>query len=183
MPQSIERGPAGGRLSSVRIGCNGSIDAEHVADLPLCTRVNGRHIDRRSISIFPFRTRILRRVDALAGVDGGGYCKCINRGALGLAGLAGLARNVVGKTSTTGLPHIVSSQVLVMKSAFAQKLPDGTPLFAQVLRHEFGHMAGLGHTDALSQLMDAQNLGVPTYQDGDRTGLSRLGAGPCAPDL
>ena len=97
--------------------------------------------------------------------------------------VAGLARNVVGQTSTTGLPHIVSSQVLVMKSAFAQKLPDGTPLFAQVLRHEFGHMASLGHTDALSQIMDAQNVGVPTYQDGDRTGLSRLGAGPCAPDL
>ncbi len=51
-----------------------------------------------------------------------------------------------------------------------------------VLRHELGHLAGLGHVDDPRQLMYASATPlVVAPGDGDRRGLAALGARPCFP--
>jgi hypothetical protein len=50
--------------------------------------------------------------------------------------------------------------------------------------HELGHLVGLAHTEHDDQLMFPRaNAAVTTFGVGDRTGLARLGQGPCQPDL
>jgi hypothetical protein len=72
----------------------------------------------------------------------------------------------------------------------ATQLPDllddrhGEDVVRAVVLHELGHLVGLAHVDDESQLMYPETRrGVTDYADGDLTGLSRLGAGPCVPDL
>ncbi len=58
------------------------------------------------------------------------------------------------------------------------------PAWLPVLRHEFGHVIGLGHVDDPSQLMNPQGVaGIDDYQSGDLYGLAQLGKGRCAPDF
>ncbi len=47
-----------------------------------------------------------------------------------------------------------------------------------VVEHEFGHIVGLGHADQWFQLMYPYPI-VNGWNDGDLTGLRRLGSGPC----
>ena len=43
---------------------------------------------------------------------------------------------------------------------------------------------GLDHVDDGSQLLHPQTVpGVTDFADGDLTGLTRLGRGPCVPEL
>ncbi len=50
--------------------------------------------------------------------------------------------------------------------------------------HELGHLVGLDHVDDDSQLLHPETVpGVTDYAAGDLTGLSRLGQGPCVPEL
>lgn len=52
------------------------------------------------------------------------------------------------------------------------------------IAHELAHVVGLGHTDDPSQVMYPQLMpSVVAFGAGDLTGLARLGAGVCAPDL
>lgn len=96
------------------------------------------------------------------------------------AGLTSLVR-----VSSVAQPdaHYVTGQIAVFDTALSGMLSDGTPLVEQVLRHEFSHLVGLGHTPGLGQVMDSPNTGVARLQAGDLTGLSRLGQGTCAPGI
>ncbi len=50
--------------------------------------------------------------------------------------------------------------------------------------HELAHLVGLDHVDDDSQLLHPETVrGVTDYAAGDLTGLSRLGQGPCVPEL
>jgi len=61
---------------------------------------------------------------------------------------------------------------------------DGPALVRSIVLHELGHLAGLGHVDDAGQLLYPKaREEVADYADGDRTGLSRLGSGPCEADL
>lgn len=60
----------------------------------------------------------------------------------------------------------------------------GEPLARAIIMHELGHLVGLAHTEHDDQLMFPRgNAGVTKYAVGDRTGLARLGQGPCQPNL
>lgn len=53
-----------------------------------------------------------------------------------------------------------------------------------VIQHELAHVVGLGHIDDASQLMaDTTSDDVTDFAAGDLTGLARLGAGECVPEL
>jgi hypothetical protein len=45
--------------------------------------------------------------------------------------------------------------------------------------HELGHVVGLGHVQDDRQLMSEHGHGVYAFAAGDRSGLKRLGEGPC----
>jgi predicted Zn-dependent protease len=61
---------------------------------------------------------------------------------------------------------------------------DGEQLVRGIIMHELGHLVGLAHTEHDDQLMFPRaNAAVTTFGVGDRTGLARLGQGPCQPDL
>ena len=100
-----------------------------------------------------------------------------------------LAGDVVGVALTAGAvePSVglqvrVSGIVYVDVEVLDRPEIQGSPMYEAVLRHELGHMLGLGHVDDPSQLMNptaTQSL----YQVGDQTGLALLGAGSCAPGV
>jgi len=57
-------------------------------------------------------------------------------------------------------------------------------LLHAVLLHELGHLVGLAHVNAPTQVMAPRvRVGVEDYQYGDLNGLARLGQGPCRPDV
>jgi len=58
--------------------------------------------------------------------------------------------------------------------------PDGERLVTAVMMHELGHVLGLDHVHDSHELMNADNLGLTALGPGDRAGLRRLHAAPCA---
>lgn len=62
--------------------------------------------------------------------------------------------------------------------------PGGSQVVWAVVLHELGHLVGLGHVTATSQLMYPQvKPAVTDFGAGDLTGLAALGRGTCRPDL
>jgi hypothetical protein len=61
---------------------------------------------------------------------------------------------------------------------------EGRELAVAIVAHELAHLVGLSHVDDPTQLMypEAQQ-DVTDFGAGDRTGLTRLGSGLCAPEL
>jgi hypothetical protein len=56
----------------------------------------------------------------------------------------------------------------------------GERVARDVVEHELGHLLGLAHVDDASELMYPEGRDdLHNYQEGDLTGLSRLGQGPC----
>jgi hypothetical protein len=60
----------------------------------------------------------------------------------------------------------------------------GEEAVRSVVLHELGHLVGLAHVDDAGQLMYPEaRREVTDFAAGDLTGLARLGAGPCVPEL
>lgn len=80
---------------------------------------------------------------------------------------------------TTGMIAIDGPQV-----AEIMRRKGGRAVAQDVVLHELGHLVGLDHVDDPTQLMYPSGQdGVTGYQDGDLTGLARLGRGACVPLL
>lgn len=79
---------------------------------------------------------------------------------------------------------LVSGIVLLDAPDAAEALghPNGRDVVRSVIVHELAHALGLAHVSDPSQLMHPGS-GVVDLGPGDRAGLARLGAGPCAPAL
>jgi hypothetical protein len=104
----------------------------------------------------------------------------------------GLAGDLVGQAGSAAASLGDGPKVYVSGtvSLDATQLPeildddDGADVVRAVILHELGHLIGLAHVDDDSQLMYPETRsGVTDYAAGDLTGLSRLGTGPCVPEL
>lgn len=98
-------------------------------------------------------------------------------------GVAGVAGQTMSTDPTTGTRHLVSGAVFLDTELLSWPDHDGEPAYLGTLRHEFGHLVGLGHVDDPTQLMHPVNQGQGAFQAGDLAGLAALGRGPCAPGL
>jgi hypothetical protein len=79
----------------------------------------------------------------------------------------------------------VSGVVDLDAAAFAGFLaaPDGEAFARAVVLHELGHLVGLDHVGDPTQLMYPETRDAVDFASGDLTGLARLGAGECVPQL
>lgn len=100
--------------------------------------------------------------------------------------LAGPVAGVAGPVSWSRAgapPRWVSGQVVLDGPQLAALAGSeaGLPAVTDVVLHELGHLAGLGHVPDPRQLMSsATSTDGPTgYGDGDLHGLALLGRGPC----
>jgi hypothetical protein len=103
-----------------------------------------------------------------------------------------LAGDIVGEAGSVAVSLGGGPKVFLTGSVSldAGQLPelltrsDGEEVVRSIVLHELGHLVGLGHVDDPSQLLypKAQEE-VTDFAAGDLTGLSRLGSGPCVPEL
>lgn len=101
-----------------------------------------------------------------------------------LAGnVAGVASPMALRDPTTETLHFVSGSIYLDRETLAYPAVSGEPDYLGVLRHELGHVVGLNHVSDETQLMNPVSSDFTTYQSGDLQGLSKLGAGTCAPGL
>jgi hypothetical protein len=60
----------------------------------------------------------------------------------------------------------------------------GRSVVEAIVLHELGHLVGLAHVEDSGQLMYPEvQSSLTDLAPGDLTGLSRLGAGACVPEL
>ncbi|GAB3358925.1 matrixin family metalloprotease [Modestobacter lapidis] len=86
----------------------------------------------------------------------------------------------------TGEPKVYVTGVVDLDAgAFADFVarPGGVALARAVVLHELGHLVGLDHVSDPSQLMYPETHDAVDFGAGDLTGLARLGAGECVPQL
>jgi hypothetical protein len=103
-----------------------------------------------------------------------------------------LAGDVVGEAGSVpaalgdGPRVYLSGTVSLDAPRFAEILRGrgGRSIARSIVLHELGHLIGLGHVDDEGQLMFPEaRREVPDFAAGDLTGLARLGAGACVPEL
>lgn len=71
-----------------------------------------------------------------------------------------------------------------MQLASILRWPNGDHVVRAIVLHELGHLVGLDHVTAASQLMYPRSQPeVTEFGAGDLTGLAALGSGTCVPDL
>ncbi|QTE30134.1 M10 family metallopeptidase domain-containing protein [Pengzhenrongella sicca] len=101
-----------------------------------------------------------------------------------LAGdVAGVGGYVSVSDPATGLSTAVTGDVYLDAAILGESDPEGGPAYPPVLRHELGHLVGLGHIEDPTQLMNPTTGAVTTYQGGDLAGLAQVGAAECAPGV
>ncbi|SDM83210.1 hypothetical protein SAMN05660642_03374 [Geodermatophilus siccatus] len=101
-----------------------------------------------------------------------------------------LAGDTVGEAGSLAVslgdgPRVhVTGTVSLHAGQFPGIAADSPPTASGVVLHELAHLVGLDHVDDESQLLHPETVrGVTDYATGDLTGLSRLGQGPCVPQL
>ena len=77
----------------------------------------------------------------------------------------------------------LTAQVRLDRDTLAYPSWSGLPGWVAVLRHELGHVVGLGHVDDRRELMYPEAGLRATFADGDLAGLALLGAGECSSDF
>jgi hypothetical protein len=80
-----------------------------------------------------------------------------------------------------GPAFYVTGQVVLSRDGISRMMDrsGGYERARAVLLHEFGHLVGLAHVQDPKELMTPVVSGLTGYGPGDRTGLARLGHGPC----
>ena len=89
-------------------------------------------------------------------------------------------------TAPSGARVLVTGAVTLDSEKLGKilKQPDGDQVVRAVVLHELGHVVGLDHVDAKSQLMFKRiQHGMTDFGAGDLTGLAALGRGGCFPSL
>lgn len=100
--------------------------------------------------------------------------------------VAALSGNTVGLASPYSVTvngferYYVSGHVVLDLATKPDVMPDGSPVYLAVLRHELGHVLGLAHVESVTQLMAPSMTDVSDFADGDMAGLAALGSGPCS---
>ena len=103
-----------------------------------------------------------------------------------------LAGDIVGRGGSVAVSLGEGPRVYVTGtvSLDAEQFPgildsrDGEATAAGIVLHEVAHLVGLDHVDDESQLLHPETVpGITDFAAGDLTGLSRLGQGPCVPEL
>ena len=97
----------------------------------------------------------------------------------GLGGSAAMSRDGRPSAYVTGAVELDAAQMTsILRRA------NGNEVVRAIVLHELGHLVGLDHVNAASQLMYPQSQpGVTDFGAGDLTGLAALGRGACLPDL
>jgi len=101
--------------------------------------------------------------------------------------LAGSVTGVGGSSAVSGaygVPQYLRSGVVIMDAddvAEIQEQSTGEWLAQAIVRHELGHVVGLGHVADTAELMNAENMRTTEWGPGDRQGLAIAGNGPCEP--
>lgn len=99
--------------------------------------------------------------------------------------VAGIGSSVA-VTPETGPKTYVSGLVILDAGDMEAILrePDGERIARDIVLHELGHLVGLAHVDDPSELMYPEGQAdLHNYQQGDQTGLTQLGQGPCVARL
>ncbi|WP_245853108.1 matrixin family metalloprotease [Blastococcus aggregatus] len=103
-----------------------------------------------------------------------------------------LAGDVVGQAGSAGV-SLGGGPTVYVTGTVALDAPQITPVLERrsgravveaIVLHELGHLVGLAHVDDATQLMYPEVQSELTeLATGDLTGLARLGAGRCVPEL
>jgi hypothetical protein len=101
-----------------------------------------------------------------------------------------LAGDTVGEAGSLAVslgdgPRVYVTGTVSLDAGQFPEITANSPATASgVVLHELAHLVGLDHVDDDSQLLYPETVpGVTDYAAGDLTGLSRLGQGPCVPEL
>jgi hypothetical protein len=89
-------------------------------------------------------------------------------------------------TAADGSQVYVTGQLALNAQALAETAAyEGQPaVYSETIAHELAHLVGEDHVNDPEQLMyPVRNGHVTGYAAGDLSGLTRLGRGPCAPEL
>jgi hypothetical protein len=87
----------------------------------------------------------------------------------------------IGTPGKRGSDRYVTGIVVLDAPDLAKimKRKDGRAQVLAIIMHELGHLVGLDHVEDPKQLMNAENVGVKRFADGDLRGLHELGLGAC----
>lgn len=102
----------------------------------------------------------------------------------GSATASGWGQGVTAVEPSTGRRQYVTGQVVLRPQGWTQGTASSNPL-SIMLRHELGHVVGLGHVASASEIMTSAGNGYArTWGPGDLVGLRKLGmSAGCLPFL
>jgi hypothetical protein len=98
--------------------------------------------------------------------------------------VAGLGGSVA--VAVVGTPRVYVTGTVALDAALfgeMQAWPEGWAIARAIVLHELGHVVGLAHVGDPAELMAGGAGGAYDFAAGDLSGLARLGAGECVPQV